>query len=237
MQPILRRLSASASVLALLGVALPAAAQECVGLPSGRGILSLGFEGTDGASGPGVSFAYQTPGASLQLQHRSLDAFAQEDDLTTSEAQGAVRLPRLRLPLCVTAGAQWTAYDYSRHESTEWSQTDPDYRIERHRIGGGYQRLRVPVGLSLGRELHVGRGVSLVPYLQPTVVLEHERLTPAGDAPQTRLGLGWGVNGGLAVAKDWFVMRANLTHTDTHDYALSPRSNFAGLSLHFGVRF
>ena len=237
MKPLLRLISASVSVLALTAVARPAQAQECVGRPSGRGVLSLGVEGTDGASGPGVSFAYQTPSSSLQLQHRSLDAFAQDDEISTYEAQAAVRLGRLRLPVCVTAGLQWTDYDYTWHEGSEWTQTDPEYRIERHRIGGGYQRLRVPVGISLGREFHLGRGVSLVPYVQPTVVFERERLTPAGDAPQKRLGLGLGLNAGLAVAKDWFVLRANLTHTDTYDRALSSRNNFPGVSVHAGVRF
>jgi hypothetical protein len=237
MKPLLRLLSASVSVLALCAVSRPVHAQECVGLPGGRGTLSFGLEGTDGASGPGVAFSYQTPGTSLQLQHRSLDAFAQDDEISTSEVQTAVRLARFRLPVCVTAGAQWTDYDYTSHESTEWSQTDPEYRIERHRIGGGYQRLRVPVGISLGREFNVGRGISLVPYIQPTVVFERERLTPAGDAPQTRMGMGLGLNTGLAVAKDWFVLRANLTHTSAYERALSPRNNFAGLSVHAGVRF
>lgn len=234
MRSSLRRISASASVLALLGLALPAGAQECVGLPSGRGILSLGLEGTDGASGPGVSFAYQTPGASLQLGHRSLDAFAQDDEISETEAQAAVRLPRVRLPLCVTAGAQWTDYEYSEHAGTQYN---PGMRTESYRVLGGYQRLRVPVGLSVGREFNVGRGVSLVPYLQGSVVWERERLTPAGDPAQTRLGLGWGANAGVAIAKDWFVVRANLGHVETHDRTLSNRNNFAGLSVHFGVRF
>lgn len=237
MKPLLRLLSASVSVLALSVVARPAHAQECVGLPGGRGVLSFGLEGTDGASGPGVSFAYQTPGASLQLQHRALDAFAQADAISTTEAQAAVRLARFRLPVCITAGAQWTDYDYTAHESTHWSAEDPEYRIERHRIGGGYQRLRVPVGISVGHEFNLGRGISLVPYVQPTVVFERERLTPAGDAPQKRLGMGIGLNGGLAVAKDWFVLRANLTHTGTYDRALSSRNNFPSLSVHAGVRF
>lgn len=237
MRPSLRRIFARAAVLAVLGAPLPAAAQECVGLPGGRGVLSLGLEGTDGASGPGVSFAYQTPGASLQLQHRSLDAFAQDDEISSSEVQTAVRLPRFRLPLCVTAGAEWTDYEYSEHEGTLYTGSGPGIRTESYRVVGGYQRLRVPVGLGVGREFNLGRGVSLVPYLQGTVVWERERMTPAGEAPQKRLGLGWGVNGGLAVARDWFVARASLTHTETYDRALSSRNNFPGLSVHFGVRF
>ncbi|HEX6368171.1 MAG TPA: hypothetical protein VF006_04525 [Longimicrobium sp.] len=231
----LRLLYASASVLALLALAGPAHAQECVGLPSGRGILSLGVEGTDGATGRGAAFAYQTPGASLQLQHRSLDAFAQQDEISETEVQGTVRVGRFRLPLCITAGVQLTDYEYSEHAGSG-TGSDGIYTDSYHIIGG-YQRVRVPVGISVGREFNVGRGVSLVPYLQPTLVWERERLTPAGDAPQTRMGLGWGVNGGLAIAKDWFVLRANLSHTSTYDRALSSRNNSPGLSVHMGVRF
>lgn len=234
MKTSLRLMSASLSVLAL-AVAAPAHAQECVGLPGGRGMLSFGLEGTDGASGPGVSFAYQTPGASVQLQHRQLDAFAQDDEISSSEVLAAIRLPRSRLPLCVTAGAEWTDYEYSQHEGS-WTNTD-GVHTDSYRVIGGYQRMRVPVGISLGREFNLGRGVSLVPYLQPTLVWEHERFTPAGQPAQTRTGLGWGVNAGLAVAKDWFVVRANLTHTNTFDRALTSRNNFPGLSVHFGVRF
>lgn len=235
MKPNLRLLSASASVLALLAMAGPAHAQECVGLPSGRGILSLGVEGTDGATGRGAAFAYQTPGASLQVQHRSLDAFAQQDEISETEVQGAVRVGRFRLPLCITAGVQLTDYEYSEHAG---SGSGPDgVYTDSYRIIGGYQRVRVPVGISLGREFNVGRGVSVVPYLQPTVVWESERMTPAGNPAQTRMGLGWGVNTGVAVAKDWLVVRANLSHTNTFERALSSRNNFAGVSLHIGVRF
>jgi hypothetical protein len=240
MRHILRLVSASASVLAVLGAARPAAAQECVGLPGGRGVLSLGFEGTDGATGPGVAFAYQTPNASLQLQHRALDAFAQQDEISTSEVQAAVRLRRVRLPLCITAGAQWTDYEASEHAGSGRSQTEPGVHTDSYRVIGGYQRLRVPVGVSVGRELDLGSGVSLVPYLQATWFWERERLAPAGGVPQERLGTGLGVNTGLAVAKDWFVVRANLSHTDT-SYDRSPFWNRTNppvhLSVHFGVRF
>jgi hypothetical protein len=234
MKPCLRQFSAPLVVLALFAAA-PAHAQECVGLPGGRGMLSLGLDGTDGASGTGATFAYQTPGASLQLQHRSLDAFAQQDEISESEVQAAIRLGRFRLPICLTAGVQLADYEYSEHAGSGTGQ-DGIY-TDRYRIIGGYQRMRVPVGISLGREFNVGRGVSLVPYLQPTVVWERERMTPAGDAPQTRTGLGWGVNTGVAVAKDWLVVRANLSHTNTFDRALSTRYNRPGVSLHLGVRF
>jgi hypothetical protein len=240
MRHILRLVSASASVLAVLGAARPVAAQECVGLPGGRGILSLGVEESDGATGPGVSFAYQMPGASLQLQHRSLEALAQEDEISNSGVQAAVRLPRARLPLCLTVGAEWTRFEASERAGREWSETEPGVRINSYRILGGYQRLRVPLGISVGREFDAGGGVSLVPYLQGTWYWERERLTPSGGYMQERLGNGLGLNTGLAVAKDWFVVRADLAHTGT-SYDRSPfwnrETNTPVLSLHFGVRF
>lgn len=235
MKPCIRLFYASVSVLGLLAAVRPAHAQECVGLPAGRGVLSLGLDGTDGASGRGVAFAYQTPGASLQLQHRSLDAFAQQDEISETEVQAAIRLGRFRLPLCITAGVQLADYEYSEHAGSG-TGADGIYTDSYHIIGG-YQRMRVPVGISLGREFNVGRGVSLVPYLQPTVVWEREQMTPAGSAAQTRTGLGWGVNTGVAVAKDWLVVRANLSHTNTFERALSSRNNWPGVSLHLGVRF
>ncbi len=240
MRHILRLVSASASVLAVLGAARPAAAQECVGLPGGRGVLSLGVEESDGATGPGVAFAYQAPGASLQLKHNALDALFQEDEISTSEVQAAVRLPRARRSLCFTAGAQWTHYEAGVVSSRGWSETEPGVRIDGYRVLGGYQRLRVPLGISLGREFDAGGGVSLVPYVQGTWYWERERLTPNGGNTQERLGQGLGLNTGLTVAKDWFVVRANLSHTGT-SYDRSPFWNRNNppvhLSVHFGVRF
>jgi hypothetical protein len=239
MRPSLRLISTSFSVLALACAAGPARAQECVGLPGGRGMLSLGLEGTDGASGPGVSFAHQTPGASVQLRYRALDAFAQDDEISTYETMAAVRLPRSRLPLCVTVGAEWTDYEASEHAGSLWSSED-GIRTDSYRVIGGYQRLRVPVGISLGREFHVARGVSLVPYLQSTLYWEREQLTTRGGYAQERLGSGLGVNAGLAVAKDWFVARVSLANTKT-SYDRSPfwrrDPNSPVLSVHFGVRF
>ena len=233
----LRLLRASFLVLALAGWARPALAQECVGLPGGRGMLSVGFEGTDGATGQGLSFAYRTPGAAVLLQHRSLEGFTLVDDLRTSEAQASVRLPAVRLPVCLTAGAQWTAYDNDRRESESWSRADPGHVTLRHRVGGPYRRLRVPVGVSLGREFRIGERLSLVPFVQPAVVFEREAYDPEVAPEQTRSDWGLGASGGVTAAYGWLVVRSTLTHTATHEYALSSQHNFPAFSLQAGVRF
>lgn len=237
MRTCLRLLSASFSVLALSGMVRPVHAQECVGLPGGRGILSVGLEGTDGATGSGVAFAYQTPRASVQLQHRALDDFTVVDDLRTTDVQASVRLPGVRLPVCVTAGVQRTAYDDTRHESTEWTGQEPGHLVERHRIGGPYRRQRVPVGVSMGREFRVGRRVSLVPFIAPAVVFERETYRPETGPAQTRSTWGLGASGGVAASLDWLVLRASLSHTSTHEYALSSKHNHPTIALHAGVRF
>ncbi len=232
-----RWLPAFCSALAVLGSVSPAPAQECVGLPSGRGLLSVGFEGTDGATGRGLAFAYQTPSAAVLLEHRSLDDISLADERTTSGVQASVKVPVVRFPVCVTAGAQITAYDNSFHESTSWSGTDPGYRVERHRIGGPYRALRVPVGVSVGREFRIGDRLSLVPFVQPAVVFDRESYRPEGGPRETRSDWGWGASGGVTAAFEWLVLRSAVTHAATHEYALSSQHNWPVVSLHAGVRF
>jgi hypothetical protein len=232
-----RLLPALFSVIAATALARPALAQACVGLPGGRGMLSVGFEGTDGATGQGVGFAYQAGNAALVLQHRSLDVFSLAGELSTSEVQASVGLPSGRLPLCLTAGVQRTAYDDDRHESTSWVSTEPEHEVRRYRVGGPYRGLRVPVGVSLGRELRVNERLSLVPFVRPAVVFQRESYQPETGPEQTRSGWGLGAAGGVSVAYDWLVLRSTLSHTTTPRDALSTLSDFPTLSVHAGVRF
>lgn len=138
----------SAALFATLAAGLhgsPASTQEWVGLASGaRGMLAYGFHGTDGATGQGLSFAYQAPNAAILLQHRFLDDFTVIDELRTTEAQASMKLPLSRLSMCLVAGAQWTAYHSDRLESESWSARHPEYKTQRHRIGGPYRVGRSP---------------------------------------------------------------------------------------------
>lgn len=230
-------LASACSILAALGAVSPAPAQECVGLPGGQGLLTVGFEATDGATGQGIGFAFQTRRAAVLLQHRSLADVSLSDERNTSAIQGSVEIPDIRLPVCVAVGAEWTAYDNSFYESTTRTPAEPGYRIERYRIGGPYERLRLPVGISVGREYRIGRRLALVPFLQPAVVFDRESYRPAGGARETRSGWGWGASGGVTVAFDWLVLRAGATHVSTRDRTLSSQANDPVVSLHAGVRF
>lgn len=228
---------AAGLALTLLASAGAAAAQQCVGVPSqGRGFLTYGFEGTDGATGEGVSFAYGTPNAAVLLHRRSMDGFTLVDDLGSTEAQLSIRLPRVALPVCLVAGGQWTAYDNEREESRSWTAREPGYVIQRNRTGGPYERVRVPVGISVGEEFRVGR-VSLTPFVTPTVVYESETYRPFDGGAQRRTDWGYGATGGVTAAIGWLVVRPTLSHVSTHDYALSSQNNWPVASLQVGVKF
>lgn len=225
------------AVIVQFGFMRPSPAQECVGMPSeGRGFFTYGFEGTDGATGDGLSFAYHTSDAALLLQRRSLDGFTLVDDLGSTEAQASLRVPSLRVPVCLVAGLNWTAYDNEREESRSWTAKEPGYVTERHRVGGPYHRLRVPIGIGLGREFQLGP-VSLVPFVAPSIVYETETYRPERAAEQERHQWGWGASSGLTAAAGWLVIRSTLSHTVTDEYALSSQHNFPLFSLHAGVRF
>jgi hypothetical protein len=227
------------ALLLLLPLAAGAArAQACVGLPSGgRGQLTYGFEGTDGATGEGLGFAYQTPRAALLLQRRSLEGFTLVDEIRSLDAQVSVRALSTQVPVCLTAGAGWTGYDNERLESRSSSGRDPGIVTERHRVGGPYRRFRLPVGLAAGREFALGREVSLTPFVAPSLVYERESYRPEDGPAEERGRLGLGASGGLTLAAGWFVLRSTVSHARTHDRALSGRNNFPVLSVHAGVRF
>ena len=236
--PLLSRIGRSLAALALLALPSVASAQACVGLPSGgRGMLSYGFEGTDGAVGQGLGFAYHTPRAAVLLQHRWLEGYTLVDELRTSEVQGSLRIPGTRVPVCVTGGAQWTSYDNDRLESESWTASDPGYKTERHRLGGPYRRLRIPLGVAVGHEIRVGERLSLTPFLAPGLVYEQETYAPEVGPEEARQTLGWRASGGLSAALNWLVVRSTVSHTLTREYALSSQHNFLELSIQAGVRF
>lgn len=234
--PPVRPVLLSLLALSLLSHVSTAHAQECVGMPAGaRGVLTYGFEGTDGATGRGLSFAYQTSGSSFLLHHRALDGFTLVDELRTTELQASVRVPGL--PVCLVTRGEWTAYDNDRLESVSWNAADPGYKTERHRMGGPYRRLRVPLGIGVGREFRVTERMSIVPFAAPAVVYEREIYTPDSGVEERRTTLGFAARGGITASLNWFVLRSALSHTLTHEYALSSQHNFAELSVQAGVRF
>lgn len=213
---------------------IAASAQQCLGFPTGsRGFLTFGFEGTDGATGEGLGFGYQTSGVGILLQGQSLDDFTVIDELETIEARVSYR-PVKTLPICVLAGIAKTAY----HSEQELSRSgrEPGYVDERHIIGGPYRRLRVPVGIGIGREFFVGP-ITLVPYFTPALVYESETHILPNAPGENRHAWGVSGNAGITLVAGWMVVRSSLSHAVTHEYALSSKHNFPLFTLHAGVRF
>jgi hypothetical protein len=226
-------------VAALVTTSTTLAAQECAGIPGGgRGFLALGPSGTDGASGTGFSFAYRRTTAALQASYQSLGVFAYANEQKTRTVQGSLRVKALRG--CVTAGAKWQAWNTDRDDNTSWDASRPTIVVEEHTIGGNYDRVRLPVGVSFGRSFQVKR-LSIVPYANPHVALELEDFqstVPNDDAPsQSRRSFGGGLELGAALRVGWFVMRTSVNNTNTADRALSGKRNSADLAMHFGVIF
>lgn len=215
------------------------AAQECVGIPNGsRGFFGAGPAGTDGASGSSLTFAYRGENRSVMVTSQSLGVFAHANQQKTRSIQANFKIKALRG--CVTSALKWQAWDTEGAESKGWSIDDPDVYWERHSIGGNYDRLRIPVGVSFGRTVNIRR-VAFLPYANPFVVFEMEDFQshrPDIDAPsQSRRSFGGGLETGFAMRAGWFVMRPSLTITNTTDRALSGKKNWADLALHFGVVF
>lgn len=226
------------AALAVLIVPSVASAQECVGLPGGgRGVLTYGFEGTDGATGQGLGFAFQTQRAAIILQHRWLDDVSLLDTRRTTDVQVSMRPSSLRMPVCVTGGLQWTSYDSDRVVSQRWNSDDPAYSTMQLRVGGPYQRARIPVGLAFGREFELGGSVSVTPFLAPGLVYEHETYRPETGSKQVRRTLGWRADGGITGRIGWLVFRSIVRQTRTQDYTLSSQHNFMELTVQAGVRF
>lgn len=220
-----------------LVIALPLGAQDCIGLSrQGNGMLTYGFQGTDGATGYGLDFAFHAFGASVQIQRRSLEAFTVVDRIDTYGAQVAIPIATGGLAACVVAGMETTSYDNERLVSRSWSSDFPTRIVEEHRIGGPYRRVRVPIGLAFGREFHPLDRLSIVPYLIPAIVLQQERLEPEGEQEREREAFTYGLSGGVAFVLDWFVLRSSIAHTMGPD-ALSGRNNFPSLSIHLGVSY
>lgn len=223
---------------ALLFLPAFASAQECVGLPSGaRGILTYGFEGTDGATGQGLGFAYQTQRGAMILQHRWLGDFTLVDEMRTTDLQVSARAPSVALPVCFTAGLQWTSYDNDRREGESWRADNPGYRTRMIREGGLYQRARIPAGIAIGHEFRLTESVAITPYLAPGLVYERERYDPEPGSRQIRHTIGWRADGGVTASIGWLVLRSTLRETRTRDYALSSQHNFLELTVQAGVRF
>jgi len=228
------RLAFSALVM-LVTVPASAAAQQCLGLSnSARGYLTYGFEGTDGATGEGLSLGLRFGTGSVQLQRRSLEPVNLVDEMETLQGLGAVPITK-QLPLCATVGLGWTGYDDDRVD-VFGADADGNF-IQRGTAAGPYNRLQVPVGVALGKELQIGSKFAVGGFVNPSLVYEFEKYESFNGSTEQRSGIGLGFTTGLSMSYSRLMLRSTLTSLSSRSYTLNGFNNFPFLSVQLGVKF
>lgn len=227
---------AFAILASTLLISAPAAAQSCFGMPAGAGVFSWGFRGTDGATGTGFLVGTEREGFGVMGGLASMEMWAYGDEARLAELRVSRRHTPGPVAVCTFTGFERTSYTIDRHFMTRYDP-DLDETIEHHRIEGEFARIRLPVGMAVGREFRQGRTLGVIPHVAAALIYEHERvIAPEGGA--TRRGiLALGATAGLTVRVGSVFVRSTLEHLTTHDNALSGRNNFPVLSLDLGVIF
>ena len=227
----MRRLLPALTSAALLAAgAASAAAQSCLGLaPLPHVSLAVGFEGTDGLSGSSAAVMYGRRSWGLQLRGERYDDQGESRDAWYG---GEVQVSRAwrrggaaggGQPLCSTAGVRYhdDAFGDSR-----------------------YQRLRVPLGVALGRDATVSRDASgqpalvLSPFVQPQLLLQHERWQAGAATPVvTRSRIAAAAVVGVGMSADPIFFRSAVQYATLPGYSLNRRHNWFELTLQAGVSF
>ena len=224
-----------ASITLVITAAVPAAAQQCLGLSSiTRGYFAYGVEGTDGATGDGFTLGLRFGERGVQLQRRTLEPVTLLDDMETVQAVGAAPITK-QLPLCVTAGFGWTGYDDDRIQS--WGSDPNGGFIQRVTSAGPYRRLQAPVGIAFGKEVRFGSKFAAGGFVNPSLVYEHEKYESSRSEIITRGGVGLGFTAGASLSYNRLMLRSALSSLSAHNYTLNGFHNFPHLSLQLGVRF
>jgi hypothetical protein len=220
MRPAILGLSASAC---LLSGARALAAQSCLGLPSrAHTSVAVAFEGTDGLSGNSLALLHGRPRWGLQARVERYDDQPRWRDpwyggelqasrsLGASEARG----------LCTTGAVRY------QHEAVGDSR---------------YQRLRVPVGVAWGHRIkvaagHEGREPSITPFVQPMLLLQHERRRGT-TATLSRSRVAAAANAGLGIAMEPGLLRVAVQYAALPEFTLNGRGNWFELTMQLGVTF
>lgn len=216
----------------------PVAAQQCVGLPAaGRALATYGFEGTDGATGESFGLALLQGRTTLLLQRRRLEMFMLAGDVTATEGQISTRLGDG--PLCAVLGLSRTAYDVDWVESTQFvtERGGTRYEIDRRRVEGPYQRIRLPVGIAVGRQFAPTRWLAVSSFVNPALVMDWERFDRVNAPAEMRTAVGLAGSAGVTLGVSRVVLRSTVSHAFTTDELLSGQTNGPALSVQLGLLF
>jgi hypothetical protein len=229
-----RRIATLALGLAVT-MSAEATAQECLGITAGsRGYFSYGVEGTDGATGETFTVGLRLQDFTMQFQKRTLKPSLMVDDLDRTELQVAYPLAR-KIPLCIVGGFSWSAYDTD--QVFGWGTDENGNTTTHGRAGGPYSQLRVPIGISLGKEFTLTEKFRVATFVQNSVLFEAE----SGEAfDGTRIHqktLGLGVTAGLNASYGRLLLRSTISNTRMLDSSLGFYNDYPYMSLQLGVKF
>lgn len=228
------------SWLAIISVAVgslpasPLLAQMCLGLPADRGAITLGLEGTDGASGVSADLAARSGRLTLGLTYASLNKFAQDDDVMNTGVHVAWQWIDGAVGLCAVAGSEWTSYEAGA-SSLEW--TESEVRHREYFVTGDFNRIRTPIGFSIGREFRAEHRIGITPFATLAVVHDHERMHWADGSLESRNSFGPAGTLGLAIQLDPVLLRFQLGNVWTEQRALSGHNDHLSLTAHVGWTF
>jgi hypothetical protein len=226
------------SVSMVFGVAMSAAAQECVGIsPGSRGYASFGLEGTDAVTGYAGTLGLQLRDFTVQLHGRRMDQghsgridlANSADHVKTVQLQVAHPITS-KFPLCVFGGFGWTGYTLER--TLRVSPTEQQF------VTGGYTQVRVPVGISLGKEFKLTENFRVSTFAQNAVMYEFEKYDPDQQERKTHHNtLGIGMTAGLGVSYGPLMLRSTISNYKALKNGVGLYNDFPFMSLQLGVKF
>lgn len=182
---------ATAALLAMSGSAF---GQACLGTPTANGQFAIngdiGF--TDGARTYGGTLAADLVGP---LAVRAGYSRVDYDDIDPSgnrfNAMAAAEVPNIALDVCPTIGLQYTRIS---EEASAFGAP----------ISSQVSILEIPIGVAIGYQLTLERGVTLLPYANPHVLWRRDRVqvsdgtdTLSGSGSVTEFGTSLGLSVGM----------------------------------------
>lgn len=208
-------------------------AQACIGLPAhAPTTLTLGIEASDGVGARTASIAHRHGDWGIQVRGLLHDGSAVTDPWYGGQASISAPLPARWVGTASGAGL-------SRCVVASLGYWDDRQRESR------YERVRVPVGLSVGREFILGAddagatSSSVTLFGQALVALQHERWRESRDADVAlRLRHSTGAAVGVGGMYRFLVARTSLQYMTYPEYALKSQvHNWLELRLDAGVAF
>lgn len=225
----IRKIAALAFGMAVT-ISAEAAAQECLGITAGsRGYASYGVEGTDGVTGQAATVGLRLSDFNVQLHARVMDPGGRtfssgvNGRMHTVELQVARPITK-KLPLCLFSGLGWTGYDLEHFSAGETSS-------------GGYTQLRVPLGISLGKEFKLTENLGVSTFVQNAALYQFERFDPSDVRASSQSTLGIGMTAGLGLTYGRLMLRSTISNYKTLSSPVGLYNDFPYMSLQVGVKF